>query len=698
MSGFRAVVWVALLSVSLVRCTVPSLEDVWRERGFCAVGDADCGMLRVRVDATGFVPGCLRFVATDDATETTLTASVPYRGTARQGMTLTQGFSPPKTWSLAVSVSVEAFEQTCDGPAVTTQRRQSTLREGGVSELAFALVASDADGDGYVSTATGGRDCDDGSAQVSPGATELCNEADDNCDGARDEGFDLGAACSSVEGCPGVKRCGGSSEVVCAAPAARLAWADEDADGHGDLGQGQVLVCSSTLPPNRLPLSAPHDDCDDQRAGIHPGRPDVCNGRDDNCSGDPDEAYSLGAACTRSGEPCPGTTQCNPADAGTRCVSSGPPVVWYRDEDADQFGRSDAGVTACFRPDGGFSSQAADCDDGNPFIHPTARELCDEQDNDCDGLSDEGTCTNGAPRWDVQTVEGWAGDWMDVATYADGGVWIVGMPSARAVKSPGSSAFSLLPGSLSPPEFRQPLSSVWAHPQTGAVYVGGLNGILLIHSSPSAPVLNARLVYDQGVTVALTGFVADGGVRLFGAADNTFNNHGLFEWDGGAGATPQPENYPGGAFLALHGLSPDLLFAVGPSVSRIRRYTPSSNEWIEDATFPVDVPALTHVRVVGPKLAFAVGREATLLRWDGSSWPSIPGPVGVTTEFVRVLAFGRNSVYLLTRAGDLYRYNGTSWKRYALGGLLYGLEGTSPEDIWVTGGSGRVFHYPSWPQ
>ena len=34
-----------------------------------------------------------------------------------------------------------------------------------------------------------------------------------------------------------------------------------------------------------------------------------------------------------------------------------------------------------------------DCDDADPFNHPGGEEVCDEQDNNCDGEIDEGTLT-----------------------------------------------------------------------------------------------------------------------------------------------------------------------------------------------------------------------------------------------------------------------------------------------------------------
>ncbi len=49
----------------------------------------------------------------------------------------------------------------------------------------------DRDRDGYGLHCPDGPDCDDTIASVHPGAEELCNNTDDDCDGATDEGFEL---------------------------------------------------------------------------------------------------------------------------------------------------------------------------------------------------------------------------------------------------------------------------------------------------------------------------------------------------------------------------------------------------------------------------------------------------------------------------------------------------------------------------
>jgi hypothetical protein len=75
------------------------------------------------------------------------------------------------------------------------------------------------DHDGYT-TCQG--DCDDHNAAVHPGATEVCNGIDDNCDGHVDEGFDADAdtVVDCFDNCPNV---------------ANITQADRDGDSVGDV-------------------------------------------------------------------------------------------------------------------------------------------------------------------------------------------------------------------------------------------------------------------------------------------------------------------------------------------------------------------------------------------------------------------------------------------------------------------------------
>jgi hypothetical protein len=111
-----------------------------------------------------------------------------------------------------------------------------------------AVLACDAPA-GHVTDDT---DCDDGDANVHPGATELCNAVDDDCDGATDED---------------------------AADATHW-YADEDGDGFGD--GGAERACEA--PAGHV---ADNTDCDDTNDAIHPGadEPDCTDPTDYDCDG-----------------------------------------------------------------------------------------------------------------------------------------------------------------------------------------------------------------------------------------------------------------------------------------------------------------------------------------------------------------------------------------------------------------------------
>jgi len=108
---------------------------------------------------------------------------------------------------------------------------------------------TDADGDGF----TASVDCNDNNPAVHPGATEVCNGIDDNCDTQIDEG---------------VKS---------------TFYADSDNDTYGNPSV-TTLACSAPTG-----FVSNNTDCNDGNTNIHPGATEVCNGIDDNCNTQTDE-------------------------------------------------------------------------------------------------------------------------------------------------------------------------------------------------------------------------------------------------------------------------------------------------------------------------------------------------------------------------------------------------------------------------
>ena len=216
----------------------------------------------------------------------------------------------------------------------------------------------DNDGDGFgdarfrgietchppANTAERGEDCDDTRPEVHPGATEVCNGLDDDCDREFDRvaGRDL----------------------------RRDLWPDLDGDGVGAITD-PVHDCREQLTDHVTRTG----DCDDADDVVFPGAAEVCDGVDNNC--------------------------------GDGIADEGRVYRWF-DGDGDGFGVGDSDWDCPTTFDTSWVPQGGDCDDNATAIHPDAVEVCDHLDNDCDQLYDiEGGHSLYVPRYVDGDGDGW---------------------------------------------------------------------------------------------------------------------------------------------------------------------------------------------------------------------------------------------------------------------------------------------------
>ena len=132
-------------------------------------------------------------------------------------------------------------------------------------------------------------------------------------------------------------------------------WIDEDGDGFGD----PDYYAEGCLEGDGY--AANDQDCDDTSAEIHPDMEEVCDEVDNNCDGDIDENLLM---------------------------------TVYLDTDEDGFGDDDQPVSVCEVQEG-FAVIGGDCDDIDSSAFPGGIEVCDDVDNDCDGLVDDGVGSPG---------------------------------------------------------------------------------------------------------------------------------------------------------------------------------------------------------------------------------------------------------------------------------------------------------------
>ncbi|MDB4982957.1 MAG: Tryptophan synthase alpha chain [Myxococcales bacterium] len=241
----------------------------------------------------------------------------------------------------------------------------------------LGVMDCDADGDRFT-PAQG--DCDDKNPAIGPKMLERCDGVDNNCDGMKDEGFDLGASCTN-----GVGACAAAGKTMCSA-------------SYGG------VVCDAVLGKPSA------ETCDNED--------NDCNGRVDDVAG---QATGDLANCGGCNVACAAPANAVPACVMGGCVSACAPG--YVDTDRDRANGceckvSNNGVEICDGLDNDCNGVADDgvmavvydgpagtlgigacaagvqrCEGGKLVVLKPAQlpapELCDGLDNNCDKRVDE---------------------------------------------------------------------------------------------------------------------------------------------------------------------------------------------------------------------------------------------------------------------------------------------------------------------
>jgi hypothetical protein len=220
-------------------------------------------------------------------------------------------------------------------------------------------------------------DCNDNSAAVNPGKTEVCNDADDNCAGGVDEGCndDFDGYCDSAMttiGLPSTCALGGgdcldSNASVNPGKAEQCDDLDNNCNGVKDEGcnDDADFFCDAAMTTIGKPsvCTSGGGDCDDGNKAIYPTGNEYCNTTyDDNCNGDTND---------------PGAQGCTP---------------YGLDADGDAYGETGKAAVCSCKAVAPYTATKGnnDCNDKNDLINPGIPEMCDGIDNNCVNGTDEG--------------------------------------------------------------------------------------------------------------------------------------------------------------------------------------------------------------------------------------------------------------------------------------------------------------------
>ena len=278
---------------------------------------------------------------------------------------------------------------------------------------------------------------------------EQCDDKDNNCNDLTDEGLEyegegLGGPCDALGEC-------GVGTVVCS-PAELVATCSTAPNGTDPQNVSETCDakdndCNGLTDDIDVPdkssctLAGVCEDeqnvqatctegnwvCDYTQIPEYENPETTCEGKDNNCDGFTDETFTVGESCDGDDtDSClNGTWTCTAAGDGVECLNetimdiveqcgdntdnncdgftdeenADGCVVYNRDLDQDFYGLAEDTRCLCFAGQVPFytATNGDDCDDTQTAVNPGQTEFCNDIDDNCDNVTDEGFDTKGDP-------------------------------------------------------------------------------------------------------------------------------------------------------------------------------------------------------------------------------------------------------------------------------------------------------------
>jgi len=383
------------------------------------------------------------------------------------------------------------------------------------SQFDSSANCPDEDGDGYYvagpncPTPAPPLDCDDGDPYASPGLEEVCDDGLDNdCDTIIDEPF-------LCEGCQGEcvlgeSRCAGRTEISrCQSQDSCPVFGPNEACPDGSACEDGVCVerCADRDSDGFSADCGDRLDCDDTRSNVYPGAPEICDSLDNNCDRRSDENFICEGECV---DGCDGDNVACTSDGlgivDCQLASNGCWVLMGRVlcPNGGSCGNGRCGVEpTCLDGDGdGYGPNCTNEDDCLPAhaaSYPTADEVCDGLDNNCDGTVDENACDSCVPSSETSPRVG-----LPHYGVACGGTEYVSIGSAQS----GDTIAVALSGERVEP-FAYGREQSGSFNSIGDSVSSGL-GSVAVFQAPSSGDYRMRIAIDVGTSYQVAAVVSDG--------------------------------------------------------------------------------------------------------------------------------------------------------------------------------------------